>query len=226
VKNDRLPIEREIAELEQKTAELKSKGPIDQLHLVEAEAETLNNELKYTLRHLQKPFIKIQALAMQGGGAGLTQDELRKLSQYLEKPFEALATEATGYPVLKQILQKLTHLIADDRLKLKADKARKAEQTLNEILQHDVLAGIQVRCTDAATREKQLLASTTLDEIKRSITLFQGQIEHHKARKLSSEAHETIKTQEYNALLDRIRNHKSAVEKNVYASLGKKVQIT
>ncbi len=225
LKNERLPIERAIAELEQKTAELKSKGPIDQLHLVETEAEALNNELKYTLRHLQKPFIKVQALATQGGGAGLTQDELHKLNQYLEKPFEALATEAAGYPVLKQILQKLTGLMAEDKLKLKADKARKAEQTLSDILQRDVLASIQVRCADVAAREKQLLTSTSLDEIRRSLSLFQEQVEQHKARKLSFEANEAIKTQEYNAILDRIRNHKSAVEKNVHASLGKKVQI-
>jgi hypothetical protein len=225
LKNERLPIERQIAELEQKTAELKTKGPIDQLHLVEAETETLNNELKYALRHLQKPFIKMQALAMQGGGAGLTQDELRKLNQYLEKPSEALATEETGYPMLKQILQKLTRLIAEDKLKLKADKARKAEQTLSDILQRAVLASIQIRCADVAAREKQLLTSTALDEIKRSLSLFQEQAEQHKARKLSAEAHEAIKMQEYNAILERIRNHKNAVEKNVYASLGKKIQI-
>lgn len=225
LKNERLPIEKEIAELEQKTAELRSKGPIDQLHLIEAEAEALNNELKHALRHLQKPFIKMQALALQGGGAGLTPDELHKLNQYLEKPFEALATEEAGYPVLKQILQKLARLMDEDRLKLKADKARKAEQTLSDVLKRDVLAGLYTRCVDVAAREKQLLASTMLDEIKRSLSLFQEQIEQLKARKLSAEAHEAIKEHEYNAIMDRIRNHKSAIEKNVYASIGKKVQI-
>jgi len=63
---------------------------------VEAEKETLNNELKHALRHLQKPFIKVQALSVHGGGAGLTPDELVKLDQYLEKPFVALATEEFG----------------------------------------------------------------------------------------------------------------------------------
>lgn len=225
LKNERLPIEKEIAELEQKAAELKSEGPIDQLNVVAAEADALNNELKYALRHLQKPFIKMQALALQGGGAGLSPDEVHKLSQYLEKPFEALETEEAGYPLLKQILQKLARLMAEDRLKLKADKARKAEQTLNDVLKRDVLAGLYVRCVDVAAREKQLLASTMLDEIKRSLSLFQEQIEQLKARKLSAEAHEAIKEHEYNAIMDRIRNHKSAIEKNVYASIGKKVQI-
>jgi hypothetical protein len=225
LKNERFPIEKEIAELEQKTAELKSKGPIDQLHLVEVEAEALNNELKHALRHLQKPFIKMQALALQGGGAGLTPDELHKLNQYLEKPFEALATEEAGCPLLKQILQKLARLMDEDKLKLKADKARKAEQTLSDILARDVLAGTYTRCVDVAAREKQLLTSTTLDEIKHSLSLLQEQTEQLKARKLSAEAHEAIKEHEYNAIIDRIRNHKNAIEKNVQASLGKRVQI-
>jgi hypothetical protein len=225
MRNERLPIEKEIAELERKTAELKSKGPIDQLNLVEAEVETLNNELKHELRHLQKPFIKMQALALQGGGAGLTPDELHKLSQYLEKPFEAFTTEEAGCPLLKQILQKLARLMEEDKLKLKADKARKAEQSLGDVLKRDSLASVYARCVDAAARKKQLLTSTQLDEIKRSLSLFQEQIEQLKARKLSVEAHEAVKEHESNAVLDRIRNHRNAIEKNVYSSLGKKVQI-
>jgi hypothetical protein len=225
LKNERLPIEQQVAELEQKTVELKSKGPIDQLFLVEAEAEILNNELKHKLRHLQKPFKKMQALALQGGGAGLTPDELSKLSQYLEKPFKALATEEAGYPMLTQILQKLSRLMAEDRLKLKADKARKAEQMLTNILQRDVLAGIYTRCVDVAARERQLLNSAKLDEVRCSLTLFQEQIGQLKTRKLSVEAHEAVKEHEYNAVLDRIRNHKNAIEKNVSSSISKKVQI-
>jgi hypothetical protein len=225
MENERLPLEKEIAELEHKTAELKGGGPIDQLFLVEAEAETLNKELKHALRHLQKPFIKMQALALQGGGAGLTPDELNKLGQYLEKPFKALATEEAGYPLLKQILQKLARLMDEGKLKLKADKARKAEQMFNEILQRDSLASIHTRCVDVATRERQILNSTKLDEIRRGLSLLQEQIEQLKARKASVEAHEAVKEQEHSAIVDRIRNHKTVIEKNVYSSLGKKVQI-
>jgi hypothetical protein len=220
-----LPIEKEIAELEQKTAELKSKGPIDQLNLVEKEIETSNNELKHALRHLQKPFSKMQALALQGGGAGLTPDELNKLNQYLKKPFEALATEQTGYSLLKQILQKLARLMDEGKLKLKPDKARKAEQVLNEILERDSLAKIHARSVDVATQERLLLSSAKMNETKRSLSSFQEQIGQLKARRANLEAHEAVKAQAYNELLEKIRNHKNAIEKNVYSSLGKKVQI-
>ena len=225
VRNERLPIEKEIADLELKTAALKTEGPIDQLRLVETEAETLNNELKHELRHLQKPFIKMQALALQGGGAGLTPDELNKLSQYLEKPFEALATEEAGCPLLKQILQKLARLMGEDKLKLKADKARKAEQSVDDILKRDSLASIHKRCVDATTKKRLLLTSKKLEEIKRSLSLFQGQIEQLKARKASVEAHEAVKENAHNEVLDKIHNHKKAIEKNIDNSIGKKVQI-
>jgi hypothetical protein len=225
LKNERLPLEKEIAELEHKTAELKDGGPIDQLFLVETEAESLNIELKHALRHLQKPFKKTQALALQGGGAGLTSEEFDKLNQYLERPFKAFAAEESGYPLLKQILQKLARLMDEGKLKLKSDKARKAEQTLNEILKQDSLAEIHARCVDLATRERQLLNSPKMEEIKRNLSFFQEQIEQLKARKASVEAHEAVKAHAYNDATEKIRNHKKAIEKNIDSSLGEKVQI-
>ena len=51
-----------------------------------------------------------------GGGGGITPDELAKINQYLEKPLEALVTEQPGYPMLKEILQKLEKLLTEDKL--------------------------------------------------------------------------------------------------------------
>lgn len=225
IRNERLPIEKEIAELELKIADLKSKGPIDQLNQVTVETDTLNNELKNALRHLQKPFIKMQALATSGGGGGITPDELHKLNDYLEMPFEALVKEDTGYPLLKQVLEKLANLLREDTLKLKPDKARKAEQTLNEILKNDALLDLQVKSARLAAEKAQLLASEKMDETKRSIIVFQEQVEHLKARKTGADAHEAVKEHSYNDMLEQIKNHKRAIEKNAYAALNKKVQI-
>ncbi len=223
--NERLPLEKEIAELEQKTAELQSKGPIDQLFLVEAEIETLNKELRHALRRLQKPFKKLQALALQGGGAGLTPDERNMLDQYLEKPFKALAAEDADYPLLKQILQKLARLMSEGKLKLKSDKARKAEKTLNGILERDSLAKLHRRCVEVAAQERQILNSAKMEEIKISLSEYQEQTKQLEARKSSVEAHEAIKERAYNETLDRIDSHKRAIEKNVHSSLGIRVQI-
>lgn len=225
LKNERLPVEKEMAELEQKIDELKTKGPIDKLNLVNTEIDTLTAELKHSLRHLQKPFIKMQALATSGGGAGVTPDELQKVSQYLENPFEALTSEKNGFPLLEEILQKLELLIEEDKLKLKEDKARKAQQSINEILKQNSLAKLQLRCAEMANIKHHLLESSKMDEIKQNISVFEGQVELLKARKTSIETHEAVKENSYTETVDKISNMKRTIERNILNSINKKVQI-
>ncbi len=225
IENERLPVEKEIAELEQKIDELKTKGPIDKLNLVNIEIENLSNEVKHSLRHLQKPFIKMQALATTGGGAGVTPDELIKVNLYLEKPFEAIIAEKTDYPDLKEILQKLESLIQEDKLKLKQDKARKAQQSINEIVTQNSLAKIQIRCIEMANTKQLLLSSVQLDEIKRNLQAFQEQLDVLKARKTSIETQETVKQNAYTEADDKIKNMKRTIEKNILSSINVKVQI-
>ena len=225
IKDERTPIEKEIAELEQKIAELKNSGPIDKLNSVNAEIEVLSGELKHSIRYLQKPFIKMQALATSGGGGGITPDELNKVNQYLANPFDALIAEERGYPLLKEILQKLESLMAEDKLKLKSDKARKAEQALTEILKTDSLAKLQIRCIEMATTKEQLSGSPMMDEVKRNLSVFQAQVDQLKARKTSIETHEAVKENTYKGAVDKISNLKRSIERDIYSSIEIKVQI-
>ncbi|MCL1978005.1 MAG: hypothetical protein FWG55_07910 [Candidatus Bathyarchaeota archaeon] len=225
IKNERLPIEQKIVELEQKTGELKAAGPIDQLNLVTSEIGVLSNDLKTTLRHLQKPFIKMQALATSGGGGGITPDELRMINEYLDKPFEALVNEESGYPTLKHILEKLQDMLKDDKLKLKSDKARKAEQFIIEVFSKDLLNDAQKKSKALSIQKEQLLASAHMDEIKQNISTFEDQTEQLKARKASIEAHEAVKKREYQELQSEGNNRKRAIERNILTALTKTVQI-
>jgi hypothetical protein len=225
IESERVPIEEELAELEKKCAKLQDEGPVDQLFMVESEIEKLNKELKQSLRHLQKPFKKIRALSLYRGGAGLTQDERDMLELYLESPFKAFKLEAAGYPVLKQILQKLTRLMNEDKLKLKSDKARKAEQDMTAILERNSLAKIYARCAEVAARERELLNSAKMEEIKRNLSVYQEQTKRLTVRKARVESHEAVKQQAYNDIVNRINNHKKTIEKNVHGALGQKIQI-
>jgi hypothetical protein len=225
VEKERLPIEKEIAELEQKILELETKGPIDQLNLVEAETETLSKELRRELRHLRKPFKKLQALATQGGGSGLTPDELKKLDDYMTTPLEALAAEGVGYSMLRQILEKLSRLISEDKLKLKSDKARKAVQSIERILNRNSLAGLQARSINVVNRRTQLVTSSRMDQIKQDLSLYQDQVKQLNARKMSVETHEAVKENAETDIKTRISNSKRAIEKNVYSFLGRKIEI-
>lgn len=225
IRDERTPIEQEIANIEQKISELKSQGPIDQLNAVNAEIENLNNELKVVLRHLQKPFIKMQALATSGGGGGITPDQLRMINLYLDVPYQALVSDKNNYPTLKEILEKLSVMLKEDTLKLKPDKARKAEQSLTEILNKNSLTAYQEKTKSLQAQKEQLLSSSHLDEIKRNLAGFQEQVEQFKARKASVEAREVVKQNEQNSLQELLSNRKRIIEKNVYAALNKKVQI-
>ena len=225
IKDERVPIEKEIAELEQNIAELKTSGPIDTLNSVNAEIDVLSSELKNSIRHLQKPFIKMQALATTGGGGGITPDELKKVNEYLENPFEALATEESGYPILKEILQKLEGLMAEDKLKLKSDKARKAEQISSEILKTDSLLKLQVKCRELAATRQQLSGSSMMDEVKHNLSVFQAQVDQLKARKTSIETHEVVKENAYKEAEDKISNLKRSIEKDIFSSIEIKIQV-
>lgn len=225
IHDERLPIEQEITELEQKIVTLQTQGPIDKLKLVNTEIENLSNEVKNTMRHLQKPFIKMQAMATSGGGGGITPDELTKINQYLDKPFDALVEEQTGYPVLREILEKLETMIAKDTLKLKPDKARKAEESTTEILRQNALDSLLVRCKAMATNRNQLLSSAKLDENTRNIAQYQDQLVQLRARKTSMDSHESFKASSYQETVDKLSSLKRAVEKNLLAALGKKIQI-
>ncbi len=226
LKNERLTLENEITAIEQQMVGLKGKAIIDQLSQVEAEQDVLNAELKNVLRHFQKPFIKVQALATSGGGAGITPDELRKLNQYLEDPFEALVTEAAGIPVLKEILQKLSGLMSEDKLKLKPDKQRKAEQAIDDVLKRDMLASYHNKCLEVATRRKQLSSSPELEEARHSLSQSGQELEKFRTRRANLEADEALKTTAANEVLEKIRNHKKTIEANVLSFLGKQIQIT
>lgn len=225
IKAERLPLEQEIAQLEQKIGELQRRGPIDKLNMVNAEIDSLSNELKNELRHLQKPFIKMQALATGGGGGGITPDDLSQINVYLDKPFDAIVSDKPGYPRLREVLEKLEVMLAEDKLKIKPDKARKAEQSVNEILHKNSLAKLQLRCVEMAINREQLLESSKMDEIKQNISQFQDQIDQLAARKTSVETHETVKENRYKETLDKISNLKRTIERNVNAALEVKIQI-
>jgi hypothetical protein len=225
IENERVPIEKELAELQQKTSELQGEGPVDELFLVETEIEKVNKELKHMLRHFQKPFKKMRALALYRGGAGLMQDERDLLSLYLQRPFKALSAEEAGYPVLKRILQKMEQLMNEGKLKLKSDKARKAEQDMEAILKRDSLAKLYQRCVEVAARERQILNSPKMEETKRNLSQYQEQTKRLKTMKARVEAHEAVKERTYNEIVSKITNNKKTIEKNVQSSLGQTIQI-
>ncbi len=225
LQSERLVLDKEILELQQQASHMKSKAALEQVTSIEAETEALNNELKQVLNHLQKPFLKMQALATSGGGGGITPDELKMIGLYMENPFEAVIAEQAGCGTLKEILQKLTNFLAEDKLKLKPDKQRKAEQAVSEILNSESLAKLHTRSVEVATRKKQLLASPEMEEAKRCLSLFQQQMETLRVRKGNVETDEQLKENQRQELIARISGFKKTIEANVQSFMGKQIRV-
>ena len=78
---------------------------------------------------------------------------------------------------------------------------------------------------EMATNKEQLLASSKMDEINQSIVQYQAQIDLLTARKTSVETHETVKENAHKETEDKIDNLKRTIERNVYNSINKKIQI-
>jgi hypothetical protein len=225
VENAKVIVEKEIAETQQKMVDLKNKGGISQLDRINMEIEALSSEVKHSLRHIQKPFVKLQSLTLHGEGSGLTPEEFQKLNQYLADPLEALATEGDSYPLLRQILQKLGPLMADGKLKLKTDKMRKAEQAIEGIVSKNSLENIHKKCVDALARRRQLSASAEFAETKSDLSKLQEHIESLERRKSGVETEESLMERGCNETLEKIRNHKNQIEKNVFSFMSKRIHI-
>ncbi len=226
VKNDKMALEREIAEANRKISELKTKGEAGQLSQTGNQIESLTEEAKHNLQHLQKPFIKLQALATHGSGSGLTPDEFTKLGQYLENPFEALSTEETGYPLLKQILEKLRRNIAEDKLKLKPEKVRKAGQAINNIVNNDSLNDLYTRSREARARKVHLSTSEEVASTQRDLARLSELVDNLTRKKGVIETEEIAIDRNCRETAEKIRNAKSEIEKNVFNFMAKKITVT
>ncbi|MGQ9539055.1 MAG: coiled-coil domain-containing protein [Candidatus Bathycorpusculaceae bacterium] len=225
VKGERARLEREIADAQQRMDELKLAGGISQLREINTEIEKLRKEVCHHLRHLQKPFLKLQSLALRGEGSGLTPEENQKLNVYLTDPFEALATEEKGYPLLKGILQKLSVAMDYEKLKLKQDKERKARQTIGEILNGDALTSLHQRCSAEWMRKNKLSSSSTLEETRTEIQRLQEQIDQLEKTFERLKAEEQTLERSHIETLEKIKKFKSQMEQNIFNFTGKKVSI-
>lgn len=224
-KSEKAQLEKEVAETQQKIADLKNSGSLGQLNQVNAEINSLAAEIKQNLQHLQKPFIKLQSLSLHGEGSGITPEELAKLNQFLENPFEALATEEAGHPILNQILQKLAKLMAEGKLQLKPEKTRKAGHVINEVASQNSLARHHQRAADLMKRRQQLSASSSVAETEKTVVKLNEQLAELERRIRIVEDRQNVLERACTETIDKIRNHKTKIEQNISSFMNKTVLI-
>jgi len=215
----------EVAQIEMKISDLRSKGNMGKLDQTGIEIETLSVEVKHSLQHLQKPFVKLQSLATHGGGSGLTPEELNKLDQYIQSPFEALATETSGTPLLKEMLKKLGRSISEGKLKLKPEKIRKAEQAIDNITNKDTLVALHQKSQEATMRKTQLSTSTEIEATRQDLFRLHEHLEHLGRKKGIAESEREALQRKRDETVKTINTGKSQIEKNIMEFLSRKVHV-
>jgi len=216
-------IEGEIAETQQEITGLKNRDSLTQLSQIGVEIEKLSVEVKHSLRHLRKPFIKFQSQIFRKGG--LTPEELAKLNHYIESPLEAFATEEAGYPMLKQILKKLSGSMSGGKLKLKHDRKRKAEQAISRVLNKNSLDALHQKCRDTIVQKKQLSTSAETAKIKRNILELQEELKKQERKKKRVESEKNAIERNMKETLKRIHDQKKGIEENVFGFMNRKIII-
>lgn len=226
IEDDKARTEAKIAAVHEKMAMLRNSGTLSQLSRVNADLNALRVEVKHALHHLEKPFVKLQSLALHGEGSGLTPEQVDRLNHYVEDPFEAFSVEESGLRGLKQILEKTEQLMSNDKLHLKSDKARKAQQLVTQILNGDSLLSLHEKSRTMTVRRKQLSTSAEVTEAERMLSELKEQLEALETRMKVVEGEEVSTQRELGDTAERIRGHKSEIEKNVSSFLSKEIRIT
>jgi hypothetical protein len=171
-----LLLEKEITEAKEKLLHMRSRSEFHELAKLDQRTDELRAEVKHNLRHLQKPFYKLQSLS-RSGEVAVPPDEIRKLEEYLEDPLVALAAEDNGYSTLRSLLTKLDSTITQGKLKLKATRLRKAQDQINAVLGKNSLDQLQKNGQEALAQRTQLLSSEATRTLQSELLQLQRQLE-------------------------------------------------
>jgi hypothetical protein len=230
-KKQRIQTEKRIKSLEDKIQETllkigstKDKAELSELSRLEQRIRDLREKVKYNLRHLQKPFYKLQSLA-RSAQVALPPEEAKKLEKYLDDPFEAITSEKEGYPILKRILQRVNNAIRQGKLKLKPARLRKAQDQMESILKKDVLNPLQRNCIEAVLRRNQLLISETVTTTQKELEHLQTLLQDLQRERESADSKRKSLIEEHKRLLEKIETQKNELEKSIFKITGKRVQV-
>ena len=203
---------------------IQSKDEVVELAQVKKRIEELTQSVKHELRHLQKPLLKFQTL-VNNPGYSLMPEATTKLDEYLTNPFNALATEKQGYPLLKTILEKIDMALDNKKMKLKSSRMRKAKEQIANIISKTALLSLQKNCSEALNKKIELTTSGAISESRNERAEVLEKLKKLETRKRLLEARDARFNKEHNETLTRVENQKKALEKTVFDLSGKDIHL-
>jgi len=217
-------LEKNITKSQQEVQAIQTKDEVVELAQINEKIEELTDAVKHELRHLQKPLLKFQTL-VNSPGYSLLPEETQKLDEYLMNPFEALATEKEGYPLLRSILQKMDAALDNKKMKLKSRRLRKAKDQINSILNKTASLSLQKNCSEALSKKNELSTSGAISESRDERAGLQNRLNELQTRKRLLEARDARFGKQHKEARMKVDEQKRALEKAVSDLSGKNVQI-
>jgi len=223
-KQKRELLEKNIAKTHQKVQAIQTKDEVVELAQINKKIEELTDTVKHELRHLQKPLLKFQTL-VNSPGYSLFSEATQKLDEYLMNPFEALATEKEGHPLLRSILQKIDAALDNEKLKLKPSRMRKAKDQISSILNKAAFLSLQKSCIEALSKKTELLTSGAISESRDERAGLQNRLKELQTRKRLLEARDARFEKQHKEARRRVQEQKRALENIVSDLSDKNVQL-
>jgi hypothetical protein len=223
-KQKREHLEENITKAQQKVQAIQTKDEVVELAQINKKIEELTGKVKHELRHLQKPLLKFQTL-VNSPGYSLFPEATQKLDEYLMNPFEALATEKEGQPLLRSILQKIDAALDDKKVKLKPSRMRKAKDQISSILNKAALAALHQDCIEAFNKKSALSTSGTISEVRDERSRLQNRLNELQTKKRLLEARDARFEKQHEEARIKVEEQKRVLEKVVSDLSDKNVQL-
>ena len=203
---------KKITQNQQKLQALQSKGELVELAQLNSRIKELTEKVKHELRHIKKPLLKFQTL-VNNPGYSLPPEANSKLEDYLTNPFDALATEKEGYPLLKSILQKIDTALDSKKMKLKPTRLRKAKDQINRIVNKAALESLHNDCKEAFNKITDLSTSGAVSESRGKRAGLNDQLKALRQQKHLLEAREARFEKEHMEARKRVIQEQKRLEK-------------
>ncbi len=217
-------LERKIIKSNQKIQDIQNTNEVVELAQINLKIEELTKKVKHEIRHIQKPLLKFQTL-VNNPGYNLAPEANLKLEEYLTEPFQALATEKDGYPLLKSILQKIDNALDNKKMKLKSSRFRKAKDQILRIVKKSGLEQLQKECNSEYQKKLKLMNSGKINEIKDEKTELTDNLNDLKRKMQLLEAREARSEKQYVNTKNRVLEQKNSLENIVLELTNKKIII-
>jgi len=223
-KQKRELLEKNITKAQQKVQAIQTKDEVVELAQINKKIEELTNAVKHELRHLQKPLLKFQTL-VNSPGYSLFPEATQKLDEYMMNPFEALATEKEGYPLLMSILQKIDAALDNKKMKLKPSRMRKAKDQISSILNKAALVALHQNCIEAFNKKNALSTSGTISEVRDERSRLQNCLKELQTKMRLLEARDARFEKQHKEARMRVEEQKRALGNIVSDLSDKNVQL-